>query len=259
MTTDIGQAIIRAFGRLVHVGTIPAGITVGTGFTGPDGDGIGFTVVPAGDGWRITDGGHTVPLIEAEGVDLRAGPARRAFDRLVSAHGAAHDEESGEIRTPVLSADAVPDAAVVFTALLLRMQDLRPPMTGAAPSFRRRVLRHVRGAFDGKAEIAIDAALGPAGSLYPADVVLRAGGRSLGIFLAAGDDRVVEAVAARAVARAAGWRDCRVVAMVGARDDLSDLGRARAAAGLDGVIVLDDQPAEAMVRLADLLPLAAAE
>src|SRR3954463_6680006 len=74
--------------------------------------------------YRIEDDGTTIPMIEAEGIDLNTSTRQEALESLLTEYGARYDEEKGELTTAPLSVQKVPSAAFKFVALLLRLQDL---------------------------------------------------------------------------------------------------------------------------------------
>ena len=118
--------LCKAFCDQLHFREVPAGLAVSTAFSFSDSEPIGFYVVgPDALGrYRIEDDGNTIPVIEAEGVDLDTSTRQEALDSLLTEYGARYDEERGELTTLPLSADQVPPAAFKFVALLLRLQDL---------------------------------------------------------------------------------------------------------------------------------------
>lgn len=249
------DAITRAFCSTVRMQAVPAGLAVGTGFCRSDGDGIGFYVVRDGDGYRIEDDGSTLPLIEASGLSLSKGTRARAFQNLLAEYDVDYDEDDAELRTPRLPLENVPAAAMKFTALLLRLQDfaLLHPET-VHSTFRDDAVQEIRQKFGAVADIQVDAPVTDALSLYPADVVLRKEGRApLGVFLAASDKRILEAVVARMVAKHEAHADCRIMALIDSPKSLTDKGWERAANGLDAVAMFRHARPAAMSRIGDLL------
>lgn len=252
---NIEEAITSAFCSGVHMRTVPAGLAVGTGFSRSDGDGIAFYVVRDGDGYRIEDDGSTIPLMEATGLTLSKGTRARAFQRLLAEYGVDYDEDESELRTTRLPVEAIPAAAMKFTALLLRLQDfsLLHPET-VQSTFREDAVREIQQRFGGVADVDLDAAVTEALSLYPADVVLRKEGRPpVGVYLAASDKRVLEAVVARMVAKHEAHSDCRIMALVESPKSLTDIGLERAANGLDALAMFRNARPAAMSRISDLL------
>lgn len=252
---SIEQAIASAFCHSIQTHPVPNGIAVGTGFRKSDGDGIGFYVVRDGEGYRIEDDGLTVPLIEAAGLALDKGTRGRAFHDLLAEYGVEYDEDEGELRTRRLSPDALPAAAMSFTALLLRMQDFSLLHPNAVQNtFREDALDAIEVAFAGKAAMTVDAPVTEGLALYPADVVLKAEGvPPLGIYLAASDKRILEAVVARMTARHVLHERCRIMALIDTPKLLTEIGLERAFNGLDGVAVFRNARPAAMGRIQDLL------
>jgi hypothetical protein len=118
--------LCEAFCNDLMVTNVPAGLAVGTTFIGPGGDHIGFYVIgpDASGAWMLQDDGSTVPYIEASGADLGIPTRQAAFNQMLEECGANYDDDSCELRVGPLQIDEVPQAAMRFVALLLRIQDL---------------------------------------------------------------------------------------------------------------------------------------
>jgi len=115
----IKEDICRAFCNDVVVTIVPIGLAIGTPFRRSDGDAISFYVntstLPGVA--RLEDDGETIPYLEACGVDFD----KKAFHELLKEYGAEYDETENIIRTPNMREAEVPRAALLFTALLLRL------------------------------------------------------------------------------------------------------------------------------------------
>jgi hypothetical protein len=90
------------------------------------GEPLGFYIIgPDSSGrYRLEDHGTTIPMIEAMGIDLETPTRTDAVAQLYAEHGATYNDAAGEISTLPLSSDQVPQRALQFVALLLRLQDL---------------------------------------------------------------------------------------------------------------------------------------
>lgn len=187
-----------AFCRGLSVRSVPAGLAVCTGFATPDGDAIGFYVIrgEAEGTFRIEDDGTTIPMLEALGITVASGTRGRAFEALLDEYGFAHSEETQVLHSADMPEAEIPDAAVRFSALLLRVQDLEflAPRT-VESTFREDALGAIRQRFAGRAEVAESVPPSDHLTHYEADAVLRQDGRPLAaIYLGTSGSRVDEAV-----------------------------------------------------------------
>ena len=120
------EELCKAFCGDLVVREVPDGLAIRTGFSRPDGDSIGFFIVPdkvLSNHFRIEDDGTTVPFLESCGVDFTTSSRATAFQELLSEYGAEFDETEVTIRTAPLTDDDVPRAAMKFVALMLRSLD----------------------------------------------------------------------------------------------------------------------------------------
>jgi hypothetical protein len=171
--------LCKAFCDQLQFREVPAGLAVSTAFSFSDSEPVGFYVVgPDALGrYRLEDDGNTIPMIEAEGIDLETSTRQEALDSLLAEYGARYDEEKGELTTLPLSADQVPAAAFKFVALLLRLQDLillTPER--AASTFREDASKAIRDALGTRASIKENESIAP-GIEFPADLIIQAGSR----------------------------------------------------------------------------------
>jgi Domain of unknown function DUF1828 len=199
---NIADELCRTFCAGVEVHPVPAGLAVGTPLLRPDGDRIGFYLVRGNAGsWRIEDDGFTVPLLIGSGVDIEDGERADQFGHMLETAGAIYDE--GELRTGWLTEGAVPDAALKFTTMLLRLCDLAMLHPDRVrKTFKEDALAAIRKTFDGLAEIEENAPISAKLSDFKADAVLRhAGLPPLAIFVGTSDNRIYEAILARNFAK----------------------------------------------------------
>ena len=175
---------------------VPVGLAVGTAFTRGDGDAIGFYVVKdVGNPERmcIEDEGETVPYLDACGADVtEEGPRGDAFAALLDEYGASYDADDSTIKTELMSEAELPDAAVRFVALLLRMQDfLLVTRERAEATFRNDVVSALQSRFLSRAAVETDYVFTEELKNYPSDVALVAEGvPPLAIFIGTSDVRV---------------------------------------------------------------------
>jgi hypothetical protein len=122
----VKDLLCKAFCDELVLRAVPAGLAVSTGLTLSSGEPLGFYVVgpdPAGR-YRIEDDGTTIPLIEAAGIDLDTQTRTEAVAALYDEYGVSYNAETSELSTPSLLQEEVPQRALRFVALLLRLQDL---------------------------------------------------------------------------------------------------------------------------------------
>jgi hypothetical protein len=108
------ELLCQAFCEDLTVRPVEAGLAVSTPFTLSSGELLGFYVVgPDASGrYRIEDDGTTMPLIEAAGVDLDTQTRQDAVSGLFEEYGANYDEDSGELSTPPIAHEQVPQRAL---------------------------------------------------------------------------------------------------------------------------------------------------
>jgi len=149
--------LCEAFCSELEVREVPAGLAVGTAFEGLAGDRLGFYIIgpSSSNVWSIQDDGTTMPYLEAIGADLAIETRKEAFNRLLSEYGASYSDDTCELRIEGLRRDDIPQAAMKFVALLLRVQDLSLLTRDRAEStWVEEALRDIEQATGGKATIA---------------------------------------------------------------------------------------------------------
>ncbi|MER8851417.1 DUF1828 domain-containing protein [Mesorhizobium australicum] len=118
--------LCRAFCENVQVTAFSGGMAVGTPYQNfISGDPIGiYALGPKAGVYRLVDNALTIAFLEAEGATMDVASRREALSQILEQHGAAYDEEMGEIfREGIAEAD-LPTAILEFSALLLRLNDL---------------------------------------------------------------------------------------------------------------------------------------
>lgn len=173
------ESLCQAFCSQLHVERVPIGWAVQTPYRHPDGDPVMFFIATVADGWsRLEDDGAQVALLEANGVSLDAKGARyQAFLDILAQHHAIYDEDVGVIRTPKMPNDAIPNASVNFTALMLRVQDLALlSVERVRQSWRDDAMRDLHKRFDGVGEVEENVPVSSKVGTLPADAVIRVPG-----------------------------------------------------------------------------------
>jgi hypothetical protein len=213
----VKDMLCAAFCDQLSIREVPAGFAVRTAFTLSDGEPLGFYIVgpdPSGR-FRLEDDGTTVPMIEAAGIDLDTQTRGDAVSSLYSEYGAIYNAESGELSTPPIPADLVPQKALQFVALLLRLQDLSLlTPERVASSFKEDAIKVIASALEGQAKIYENQS--PArGVEFPADLVIEAPSRRpVAVYLAMSEQRVLEAVVAQMAVTYESKADCSVIALL---------------------------------------------
>jgi hypothetical protein len=212
------EQLCAAFCEELEVHEVPAGIAVGTAFDKGDGDRIGFYIIGPDEAstYRIQDDGSTVPYIEAAGADLGIQSRAEVFAALLEEYGASYDEDTCELVTDRLAIVEVPQAAMRFVALLLRIQDLLLLTRERSEStWVQEATRDLEEAVAGRASIELNAAVAPALSAYPADLVLRANGRDpVAVFFGTNDVKAYEALLLQSYAKYQEHIDCSIVVLL---------------------------------------------
>ncbi len=120
------EQICRAFCESVRVSPFKGGLAIGTPYKNfASGDPIGiYAIGPNAGLYRLVDNALTVAFLEAEGATMDAASRRDALAHILEQHGAAYDEEMGEIFRDGVRESELPKAILEFSALLLRLNDL---------------------------------------------------------------------------------------------------------------------------------------
>ncbi len=244
------DALCRAFCDAVQVRKVPAGLAVRTGFLGPSGDYIGFYVLDNDDGFRIEDNGTVLAELEAQGLDFGASGSRGdALDSLLSEYAIARDDRQFAIdglREPEVAA-----AALRFAAFLLRVGDFAL-MTEArvVSTFREDVRRRLSEVVGGRAEIREHAPVLPSVTDFPADFVLIAPNRPpVGVYVATGDEKVLQAVIVRMQTLQESAAPCSIVALVESGKTLTMPVRRQATNRLDALAEFRGDESESIRRI----------
>jgi hypothetical protein len=246
------QNLCKAFCDELAVRDVPAGLAVSTPFTLSSGEPLGFYIVgpDVTDRYRIEDDGTTMPLIEAAGVDLETQTRADAVAVMLQEYGAVYDYDRGELSTLPLPEDEVPQRALRFVALLLRLQDLlllKPERV--ASTFREDATKAIKEVMGDRAVVYEEQALAP-GVDIPADLLILAPNRPpVAVFLAMSEQRVLEAVLAQMEATYETKSDTAVVALVEKDSSVSRKVRQRAVNRLAAMPIFDGEERIAVQRI----------
>lgn len=246
------EILCRAFCDNVIVREVAAGTAVSTPFTTTDGDRIGFYVTADGGLFQIEDDGLTMPLLEASGLDFRAGTRADAMSELLAEYKVRLDDDTRCFYIPAIPEDRLAGEAMRFVAFLIRVKDFLL-MTEAriVGSFRDDVRRLLQEVVASRAEIREQRAVTPALDDFLADFVLQAPGRQpVGVFLGSSNQRVLEAVLVQMKARHETREPCSIIALLERGPAISGPIRRQASNRLNAVPEFRGDEVAAIQRIA---------
>lgn len=256
------ELLCRAFCEALDIRKVPAGFALRTPYVTSDGDSLLIYFVRADDGrWRLEDDGTQVPMLEANGVDLSKGTRLGAFQSLLKEYGAHFDRKERTIRTPLMVEAETGKAALAFSALLLRLQDLAlltAPIVRNA--FREDALAAIHKAFDGRAVVEDKGALAEEMIGSGGDIIVRAPERPpLSIFIGTSEERALHALVTKMDAEKYAFVHATVVLLLERvrQNPVSDRTLGLAQARLDRVLSFRESEPDAifgLVKLAGLSP-----
>lgn len=246
------EELCKAFCDEIRVREVPAGLAVSTGFDWFGGEPLGFYIIgpdPSGR-YHLEDDGTTIPLIEAAGADLEGQTRLEAFTTMQDEYGVLYDEEHTELKSLPTTQDQIPKAAMRFVALLLRIQDLVLLTPERARStFKEDATRKIREAIGGAAKIEENESIAP-NIEFPADLVLRAPSRDpVAIYLAATEQRVLEAVVAQMAAMHEAHVRCAVIALLEKDTSITRKMRRHASNRLTALPIYEGDEGAAITRI----------
>jgi len=246
------EDLCRAFCDALHVRDVPAGLAVRTAFMTASGDTVGFYVLMTDGHYRIEDNGRVFPGLEAKGLDFERGSRREAMESLLAEYAVDLDRSDLQFSIEGLSEGEVAAAALRFVAFLLRVNDFGL-MTEAriASTFRDDVKARLAAAVTGRAVMEESTPILPDLDDFPADFVLRAPGRPpVGVYVATGDDRVLQAILVGMKARHETHEECSIIALVENDRTLTAPVRRQAGNRLNAVAYFRGDEAESINRIA---------
>lgn len=246
------ELICKAFCDQLSVRDVPAGLAISTALDLSNGEPLGFYVVgPDSAGrYRIEDDGATIPLIEAAGIDLDTQTRSEAIATLYEEYGVLYNAETGELSTPSLSVEQIPQRALQFVALLLRIQDiilLTPERV--ASTFREDAIKAIASAIGTRATIRENQSPTP-GFEFPADLLIEAPNRApVAVFLAMSEQRVLEAIVAQMALTYEAKFDCSIIALLEKDSSVTRRMRQRAANRLAAMPIFEGDERAAVQRI----------
>jgi hypothetical protein len=248
----VKDLLCKAFCDQLSVRDVPAGLAVSTALNLSNGEPLGFYLVgpDAAGRYRIEDDGTTIPLIEAAGVDLDTQTRADAISALYEEYGASYNSDSGELSTPPLQMDEIPQRAMRFIALLLRLQDLillTPERV--LGTFRDDAKKAIRDAIGDRASVRENES--PSKEIdFPADLLIEAPRRApVAVFLAMSEQRVLEAVVVHMALAYEAKLDYSIVALLENDTSVTRRMRQRAANRLAAMPIFEGDERAAVQRI----------
>jgi hypothetical protein len=249
----VKDELCKAFCNEIRLRDVPAGVAVSTGFDGLGGEPIGFYIVgPDGAGrYHLEDDGTTVPLLEALGADRDNKTRVEAFDAMLEEYSAEFNEETGELLTKPVPVEHLPQAAMKFVALLLRLQDLELlTPERVASTFKEDATHALVEIFkDRNVVIKEEEPIAPSIE-FPADLIIQAPERDpVAVFLAATEQKLLEAVVAQMAAMYETHTVCSVIALLDKDTSVNKKTRTKAANRLAAVTYYEGDESAAIRRI----------
>jgi hypothetical protein len=205
---------------------VPVGLAVSTPFRRSDGDAVSFYVVrdPQLPGLvRLEDDGETIPYLEACGVDFETKTRMTAFEALLAEHHAEFDDTESIIRTPNMRQEQVPQAALGFVALLLRLSDfLLLREEHIESTFKEDAAKKIREKVGPRAVIREGGLVSDTLTEIEPDMILKAEDRDpVAVFFAQSSPRVYEAIILQMAALYEAREPLSVIALLEAENSVS--------------------------------------
>jgi hypothetical protein len=163
-----------------------------TPFTFEDGDVLKVVMRADGDGWALTDEGHTFMHISYYEVDLDSKTRRRLMDQVLATYGV--QDNDGELTLRVVG-DRYGDSLFTFLQALTKISDITYLKRERVRSLFMEEFRGYLGTAVPKENLTIDyvdADLDPE-SRYPIDALVRAAGHEIFVFAIQNDNRCRDA------------------------------------------------------------------
>ena len=176
---------------------VPIGHVLRTPFTMPEGDHVAVYFRRLENGlFRVEDDGQTIFFLEAGGFDLDTETRFAAFNELLEDHGAYYDEDDFIIHTRPIKEELLPQIALSFSVLMVRIRDLLLLAANRVRStFRDDLLDLVQRQFKGVAIVDPDAELQASMRDYQVDIIVRSpDNRNLAIYAGNSEMRALEAM-----------------------------------------------------------------
>ena len=248
--------LCQAFCAALTVQSVPGGYAVETPYQNSDGDPLLLYYIreASGKSWRIEDDGSQVPLLEANGVDIRGQSRGEALDFLLTEYDATFDQDARTLRTSYLPEAELGVASIKFVALLLRLQDLlllSPQIVRS--TFREDAIAAIRDKFQGIAKIDEGVPITPELPAYLADVTISSGDSPvMAVYLATSEERALQALVLKMEMENYRHVASRVVLLIerAKTNPLRESTYALSQARLDDVLSFRGVESDAMQRLA---------
>ncbi|WP_285019557.1 DUF1828 domain-containing protein [Novosphingobium sp. fls2-241-R2A-195] len=213
------EALCKAFCSDLNLVEVPVGYAVATAFLRDDGDHVSFYIVRdevLPGKFRIEDGGDTVPDLEARGVDFSTGTRRTAFAQLLESHGAEFNEDEMLLQTQAMTEDELPQAAMRFVALMLRMSDfLLLTQEKVASTFKEDAAKAILNRIGDRAKVAIDEPVSSDLSDTVPDLLIKADQRpAVAVFFGTSSQRVNDAIFLQMQALYEAGSDVQVISLL---------------------------------------------
>ncbi len=240
MIEELGRDLCRAFCNEISIKEVPAGLAVSTPFRRSDGDAVAFYVVYDSvlPGLvRLEDDGETMPYLEACGVDFETQTRMRALQDLLTEHGAEYDEVEATIHTSNMRQEEIPQAALRFVALLLRLPDfLLLREEHVESTFKEDAAKRIKERIGARAKIREGEIVSHSLTEIAPDMILRADDRDpVAVFFAQSSPRVYDAIILQMAALYEAREPLSVIALLEAENSISREMQKRASNRLTAV------------------------
>ncbi len=244
--------LCQAFCNDIKVSEVPIGLAISTAFTRGDGDRVSFYVNKISeDSYSIEDDGTTIPFLEGEGVDFETETRKSALDELLDGIGANYDSEESVIRTKPVSKEDLPEKALEFVSLLIRMEDfLLLTREKVASTFKEDAAFKVRESIGERAKIREHEAVSTSLREIIPDMVIEPEDKApVAVFFVNAPSRIKDAVILQMIALHEAKKDISVVALLENERSAPQAERRHASNRLATVPIYDQDEEAAVQRI----------
>lgn len=196
---NLQSGLCKVFCEHFHVHKVPVGFSVKTPFIKEDGDYISFFLVRNNETpglFRLEDDGDSVPDLVSLGVDFENETRLNALHEMTKEYQAFFNENEMLIHSEYLPEKELLDKTILFTALLLRIQDFSLTTREIVRNtFKEDLKTAVENAFKDKAIVNFD--VPPSHNLqdYKVDILITPpNGPSMGIYAGTSENKALEAL-----------------------------------------------------------------
>ncbi|MEQ8389347.1 MAG: DUF1828 domain-containing protein [Alphaproteobacteria bacterium] len=244
----------------IQISEVPAGFAVSTAFEDKIGDRIAFYIVRDEQTglYRLEDDGSLVPELLAMGTKVTEGQRGRVFATILGQSRVTYDEDTGELKSPLMQSQELPQAALGFVSMMMRVSALsamNPEIV--RNTFRDDAIIRITQELGDRVQILTEQAVSPSLGEFIPDVLLSAPGKMpVAVFIAVSDARLYEAIFLRMAADHETKELCSVVALLDRDNSRLVTGkmRQRALNRLDATPVFYGAESEAIARIAKEIP-----